>query len=219
MPGAGDTPRHGEVPAPEALDMWAPGSQLKCSGEVLRWHFQNGTQAVPVDQYIQDLEAEIRGLKQQVSDMLPVVLRDGETVNTLGQQAAPGSMRVMAHANVVHIDLQVASVQQGSFNQNEVLEYIQSLGPDAELLTANASQDVLDAMTCFVERCTGEQNFVTGGYCTNLGLPLLLTGVSSVLMPTWTFLWVHLQALTSTPTWRPLRSTMCKSSPHSCFGP
>ena len=66
-------------------------------------------------------------------------------------------MRVMARANVVHIALQVASVQQGSFNQNEVLEYIQSLGPDAELLTANASQDVLDAMTCFVERCTGEQ--------------------------------------------------------------
>jgi hypothetical protein len=111
----GDIPGHeGEVAAPEVLDMWAPGSQLKCSGEVLRWHFQNGTQAVPVAQYIQDLEAENRGLKQEM-----------------------------------------ASVRLGTFNQNELLEYIQSLGPDAELLTANASRDVLDAMTSFVERCTG----------------------------------------------------------------
>ena len=44
----------------------------------------------------------------------------------------------------------------GSSNQNELLEYIQSLGADADLLTANASQDVLDAMTSFIDRCMGE---------------------------------------------------------------
>lgn len=52
--------------------------------------------------------------------------------------------------------MQVASVRVGSSNQNELLEYIQSLGSDAELLTANASQDVLDAMTSFIDRCMGE---------------------------------------------------------------
>ena len=69
--------------------MWAPGSQLKCSGEVLRWHFQDGTQAVPVAQYIQDLEAENRGLKQEASDMLPMG-PCGEPADSLGQQVAPG---------------------------------------------------------------------------------------------------------------------------------
>lgn len=63
-----------------------------------------------------------------------------------------------SHADAVRINLQMASVRLGTFNQNELLEYIQSLGPDAELLTANASRDVLDAMTSFVERCTGEQH-------------------------------------------------------------
>lgn len=68
--------------------MWAPGSQLKCSGEVLRWHFQDGAQAVPVAQYIQDLEAENRGLKQEASDMLPTG-PCGEPADSLGQQVAP----------------------------------------------------------------------------------------------------------------------------------
>lgn len=69
--------------------MWAPGSQLKCSGEVLKWHFQNGTQAVPVAQYIQDLEAENRGLKQEASDLLPKGFC-GKLAESLGQQVAPG---------------------------------------------------------------------------------------------------------------------------------
>lgn len=51
--------------------------------------------------------------------------------------------------------VQVASVRVGSSNQNELLEYIQSLGGDADLLTTNASQDVLDAMTSFIDRCMG----------------------------------------------------------------
>lgn len=51
----------------EQLDLWAPGSQLtRVSGDVLRWHMEHGTQTVPAAQYIQDLEAEIRSLKQQV---------------------------------------------------------------------------------------------------------------------------------------------------------
>jgi hypothetical protein len=68
--------------------MWAPGSQLKCSGEVLRWHFQDGAQAVPVAQYIQDLEAENRGLKQEASDCclrVPVA----PPADSLEQQVAP----------------------------------------------------------------------------------------------------------------------------------
>lgn len=51
----------------EQLDLWAPGSQLtRVSGDVLRWHMEHGTQTVPAAQYIEDLEAEIRSLKQQV---------------------------------------------------------------------------------------------------------------------------------------------------------
>jgi len=34
---------------------------------VLRWHLEHGPQAIPAAQYIQDLEAEIRSLKQQAS--------------------------------------------------------------------------------------------------------------------------------------------------------
>lgn len=53
------------------------------------------------------------------------------------------------------VSFQVASVRVGSSNQNELLEYVQSLGADAELLTKNASHDVLDAMTAFIDRCMG----------------------------------------------------------------
>jgi hypothetical protein len=62
-------PQHdGEVRPEEQLDLWAPGSQLtRVSGDVLRWHMEHGTQTVPAAQYIQDLEAEIRSLKQQAS--------------------------------------------------------------------------------------------------------------------------------------------------------
>lgn len=123
-----------------------------------------------------------------------------------------------SRADVVRIDLQMASVRLGTFNQNELLEYIQSLGPDAELLTANASRDVLDAMTSFVERCTGEQSCDRRSLL-KFGLLLLLPGVSAFSCHSRPFFGVYLQAPTSTPTWRPPRSTMCKSLHHSCFGP
>ncbi len=42
-----------------------------------------------------------------------------------------------------------------SANNNELLDYIQSLGKDADLLTNNASQEVLDSMTAFIDRCMG----------------------------------------------------------------
>lgn len=44
-----------------------------------------------------------------------------------------------------------------SANNNELLDYIQSLGKDAELLTNSASQEVLDSMTAFIDRCMGER--------------------------------------------------------------
>jgi hypothetical protein len=101
----------------EALDLWAPGTQTtRVQGEVLRWHLERGPQAIPAAQYIQDLEAEIRSLKQQVA-----------------------SVRLTG----------------SSPNNNELLDYIQSLGKDSELLTANASQEVLDSMTAFIDRCMG----------------------------------------------------------------
>lgn len=125
-----------------------------------------------------------------------------------------------SRADAVRIDLQMASVRLGTFNQNELLEYIQSLGPDAELLTANASRDVLDAMTCFVERCTGEQNSDRRPLLKCRDAPVDdRRSQHSHDMPWQTFFGVDLQAPTSMPTWRPPRSTMCKSLPHSCFGP
>ncbi len=46
---------------------YAPGSQKsRVSGEVLRWHHENGTESVPASEYIEKLESEIRILKQQV---------------------------------------------------------------------------------------------------------------------------------------------------------
>ncbi len=46
---------------------YAPGSQkTRVSGEVLRWHHENGTESVPASEYIEKLESENRILKQQV---------------------------------------------------------------------------------------------------------------------------------------------------------
>ena len=46
---------------------YAPGSQKsRVTGEVLRWHHENGTETVPASEYIEKLESEIRILKQQV---------------------------------------------------------------------------------------------------------------------------------------------------------
>ena len=46
---------------------YAPGSQkTRVSGEVLRWHHENGSESVPASEYIEKLESENRILKQQV---------------------------------------------------------------------------------------------------------------------------------------------------------
>lgn len=47
-------------------EQYAPGTQLtNVHGNVLKWHNDLGTESVPAQQYIQQLEAEILNLKQQ----------------------------------------------------------------------------------------------------------------------------------------------------------
>ena len=136
------------------------------SGEVLRWNSKHGTQTVPAPEYIRNLEAEIRGLKQQASAALRYPERLSQTYTMGGSWVAVHGGA--SQADALHLDLQVASVRVGPSNQNELLEYIQSLGSDAELLTAHASQDVLDAMTAFVDRCMGKSGCTEGGYARTL---------------------------------------------------
>ncbi len=62
------------APAPTAsgsgsLDdpAYAPGTQkVRVEGEVLRWHHEHGKEAIPALAYIEQLEAEITELRQQV---------------------------------------------------------------------------------------------------------------------------------------------------------
>lgn len=63
---------------------YAPGSQKsRVSGEVLRWHHENGTESVPASEYIEKLESEIRILKQQVSTQLYIHAAGNELLNYL----------------------------------------------------------------------------------------------------------------------------------------
>ncbi|DBB05001.1 hypothetical protein WJX82_010799 [Trebouxia sp. C0006] len=63
---------------------YAPGSQkTRVSGEVLRWHHENGTESVPASEYIEKLESENRILKQQVSTQLYVHAAGNELLNFL----------------------------------------------------------------------------------------------------------------------------------------
>ena len=48
---------------------YALGTQKKVSGEVLRWHHERGTEAIPAAEYIERLENENRILKQQVGSV------------------------------------------------------------------------------------------------------------------------------------------------------
>lgn len=40
--------------------------KVRVEGEVLRWHHENGKEVVPALQYIEQLEAELAELRQQV---------------------------------------------------------------------------------------------------------------------------------------------------------
>lgn len=60
-------------------EQYAPGTQLtNVQGDVLKWHHDLGTQSVPAQQYIQQLEAEIRHLKEQQVEEKPKWLTSGQ---------------------------------------------------------------------------------------------------------------------------------------------
>lgn len=51
---------------------YAPGTQkVRVEGEVLRWHHEHGKEAIPALAYIEQLEAEIAELRQQVRSRRP----------------------------------------------------------------------------------------------------------------------------------------------------
>ena len=51
--------------------------KVRVEGEVLRWHHENGKEVVPALQYIEQLEAELADLRQQVTHCLACCLAVG----------------------------------------------------------------------------------------------------------------------------------------------
>lgn len=119
----------GSGAAAAAAAAYAPGSQkLAVEGQVLRWHLENGKEAVPALQYIEQLEAELAELRQQM---------EASAAATASAAAAASSLQPLPG--------------------NELLEYLQRLSPDDLVsLTDAASEDVLEAMNLFVQRLMGE---------------------------------------------------------------
>lgn len=59
------TPATPATPAPLPASPF-PVQKMRVEGEVLRWHHENGKEVVPALQYIEQLEAELADLRQQV---------------------------------------------------------------------------------------------------------------------------------------------------------
>ncbi|EFN52979.1 hypothetical protein CHLNCDRAFT_137390 [Chlorella variabilis] len=116
---------------------YAPGSQkVRVEGEVLRWHHENGKEVVPALQYIEQLEAELAELRQQMAAQAAAFERAAATDAKF--QPLPG---------------------------NELLDYLKCLSPEELVaLTDCASEDVVEAMNLFVQRLMGmEEETWQGG--------------------------------------------------------
>ncbi|PRW45716.1 seed maturation [Chlorella sorokiniana] len=114
---------------------YAPGSQkMRVEGEVLRWHHENGKEVVPALQYIEQLEAELADLRQQME------------AAQAAQEAQAAMRREPMPGNQLLDYLKCLAPE-------ELLA-----------LTDCASEDVLEAMNQFVTRLMGmEEEAWQGG--------------------------------------------------------
>lgn len=118
------------IPAPPSSRLAAGSQKLRIEGEVLRWHLDDGVQALPALDYIEQLEQELEALRQKLE----------------AQQAAPSAAA------------QQPAVSAPPLGGYDLLEYLKGLTSEqvAEL-TDCATPDVLEAMNSLVERLMGDE--------------------------------------------------------------
>ena len=150
----GDAAPVGSAGGEASLQTYAPGAQkLGVAGEVLRWNLdEEQAEAMPADDYIHLLEAEVAALRREVEEanerakrQLPVQ-QPGALGAGVASTGAAGSVAAAA-AGVVDV------FQTPGAGVNDIVSYLQSLEPaGVQELTAGAGDDVLGAMNAFVQR-------------------------------------------------------------------
>ena len=151
---SGDAAPVGSAGGEASLQTYAPGAQkLGVAGEVLRWNLdEEQAEAMPADDYIHLLEAEVAALRREVEEanerakrQLPVQ-QPGALGAGVASTGAAGSVAAAA-AGVVDV------FQTPGAGVNDIVSYLQSLEPaGVQELTAGAGDDVLGAMNAFVQR-------------------------------------------------------------------
>ncbi|GAX74574.1 hypothetical protein CEUSTIGMA_g2023.t1 [Chlamydomonas eustigma] len=162
---------------------YAPGVQMRnVEGEILRWHHTHGVERMEASKYIQQLEQQVKELRDELASAKSLLRltgpddhKAGQLLNeppswvdaqTLQQAISAGSSALPSLLSLANSSSRLTSAAAASAtvacsasHSGELLTFIRDLpGEHIQELTAEVSPEVIDAMDLFIARLMGTED-------------------------------------------------------------